>query len=268
MPKSKRGRSLFEVLDQQEDTASKKTWSPRRWERQPKTAAPAASGTKTGSATTAEPGQREVESSSPVPFIEVEHDRFRVSFTSLTAAVAVFGLLIVLFAVFWLGSEAGYKRGFVSGRLSYEAQAVNEIEVARNQSPASYLVEGLLAEVGTEAPKPADDDTPADSSSEERKWVRGHTYVVAQEFPNGNVEAVNRARDFLATHGISVELVRRPGGGLQLITTAGFNLKDPTQREMAEELRNRVHAAGAQYYASGGGYRLKGYFKTLKSDSW
>ena len=100
------------------------------------------------------------------------------------------------------------------------------------------------------------------------KWVRDHTYVVAQEFPNGDMAAANRAKDFLATVGITADVVRRPNGSLQLITTKGYSLRDPAQRVLAEDLKRRVHSAGAQYYAAGGGYKLEGYFKTLKGDRW
>jgi hypothetical protein len=37
---------------------------------------------------------------------------------------------------------------------------------------------------------------------------------------------------------------------------------------MAEELLKKLHAVGSKYYAGGGGYKLEGYFKTLKSDRW
>ncbi len=268
MPKSKRGRSLFELLDEEEGSASNAPGSLQRWGRLERPTAPVTSGIKTSGTQGSPPSERKAGPARALPFVEVEGDRFRVSFTSLTAAGAVFGLLVVLFVVFWLGGKAGYRRGYVSGRLSYEAQAVDEIEVARSQPPASYLVEGLLPELDVEEVGPTDGTAEADSAVEMPRWVRDHTYVVVQEFPNGNVEAANRARDFLATRGIATQLLRRVGGGLQLITTEGYNLKDPAQRQMAEELRRRVHAAGAQYYASGGGYRLEGYFKTLKGDGW
>jgi hypothetical protein len=203
-----------------------------------------------------------------VPLIEIEGDRFRLSFSSLTAAFAVFGFVVAVVAAFLLGGERGYDKGFANGRLSYEAEAVDEIEAARNQPAATHLVEELLAEIPHNNVGPGNRDAVGSTATQATKWVREHTYVVAQEFPNGDVEAANRAKDFLATAGILADVVRRPNGSLQLITTEGYNLRDPAQREMAEELKRRVHSAGAQYYAAGGGYKLEGYFKTLKGDRW
>jgi len=63
-------------------------------------------------------------------------------------------------------------------------------------------------------------------------------------------------------------LVRLSNGATQLITTQGYNRRDPTQHQMADQLLEKTRTLGAQYYAAGGGYKLEGYFKSLKSDTW
>jgi len=268
MTKSKRGRSLFDLLQPEEATGSEASPSSGVGVQQPPAELPRPSGSRTRGTNVARTTPAAAPASGHEPLVEVDGDRFRLSFSSLTAALAVFGLVIVVFAAFWLGGERGYDKGYASGRLSFEAEAVDEIEAARNQPAATHLIEDLLAEAPHQGASPTEQDAVGSSEAQATRWVRDHTYVVAQEFPNGDVEAANRAKDYLATAGILAAVVRRPNGSLQLITAEGYNLKDPAQRELAEELKRRVHSAGAQYYAAGGGYKLEGYFKTLKGDRW
>ena len=63
-------------------------------------------------------------------------------------------------------------------------------------------------------------------------------------------------------------MVIQPGGSTQLITTQGFNRKDPAQKQMASAALEELHKIGKRFYAQGGGYKLEGYFKTLKGDGW
>ncbi|MGD2110266.1 MAG: hypothetical protein PVI86_12865 [Phycisphaerae bacterium] len=269
MPR-KRGRSLFELLperDEEDATLRAKPTVPyRERQRQRGDRGASGAGTRTdveigGAAAGDPPGEA-------VPFVEVDGDRVRVALTSVTGAVAVFGLLAVLFAAFHLGRGSGYRRGYVEGRASFEADAVDEVEAARNLPPASHLVDGLLDDVNEATGSSQAGDEVGEGALNGPRWVRDHTYIVVQEFPDGNVEAADRAKGFLATRSIDTEIVRRPSGGVQLITTEGYNIKDPTQKRMAEALREKVHAAGAEYYRAGGGYRLEGYLKTLKRDDW
>ena len=63
-------------------------------------------------------------------------------------------------------------------------------------------------------------------------------------------------------------MVIQPRGSIQLITTQGFNRRDAAQKQMAAAALEEVHKIGKRFYAQGGGYKLKGYFKTLKGDAW
>ena len=91
---------------------------------------------------------------------------------------------------------------------------------------------------------------------------------LAQEFAAGQTESAREARAFLAKHGVETAMVIQPGGSVQLITTQGFNRSDPAQRKMAATALEEVHKIGKRFYAQGGGYKLNGYFKTLKGDAW
>ncbi len=209
------------------------------------------------------------------PAVELEEDRIRISLTSVGAAGVVFALAILVFGSFefgrWRGDAKGFTRGFEAGRVSYAADTISEIEAARSQPSASHLVASLLDRPDPTLPTAAGEQ-PLTAESDSREptlaWIRDYTYIVVQEFGPERMDDVHRARTFLTTNGIETAEIRTSRGTTQLITTRGFDRKDGTQREMADQLLRKVHTIGAEYYAAGGGYKLEGYFKTLKSEDW
>ena len=276
MPRSKqRGPALFERLNEGATTAPgafKVSGSRRKRDKRAKTRAADRTFPEgaAGMAGASEAGTRV--SGGNVPFVELDGNRVRLSFTSVTAAVALFAGLVVVLGAFELGrssgDEDGFRQGYAAGRESYATAAMSEIEAARSQPPAASLLSGLLEE-------PQDNEAPADTGTDEvsaestqPRWIRGYTYIVAQEFSPGSLGGARQAQEFLARHGVATELVRYPSGVIQLLTTQGYNHKDPAQRQMANELLKKVHTIGAEYFAAGGGYKLEGYFKTLKNDTW
>ncbi len=309
MPKPKRGPELFELLADDKAKGADALKVPQWWRHRRDQVA-------SSRATPATPEKaadavREPESlssprslRSPSPgFFELQDDRIRISFNSLTAAVAVFAGLVVVLGAFelgqWMGARAGVKRGHAAGRQSYAADAADEIEAARRQPAATSLIQSLLAESDDrEEPKderermkhePGRDRKVADKKGEggrmgdepttaildkggeepaRAQWIQDYTYVVAQGFPAGHADDAERAREFLAEHGVSTRQVRYPSGAIHLITTQGYNRNDSTQRRMADVLLNKVRAIGVKYSEAGGGYKLEGYFKTLKGDTW
>jgi hypothetical protein len=207
------------------------------------------------------------------PIARLDGDRVRFSLTSVSAAVLVFVLLVVVFGSFEIGRRFGDRRGFqrghIAGRASYSADALSEIEAARRQPPATQLLAPLR--VDAESDPTARDAAPGDSGTpppEGPTWVRDYTYIVVQEFSAGRQQDARQAQAFMAEHGIGTEMVKYPSGAIQLITTQGYNRQDPTQRRLADQFLEKVHMLGAQYFAAGGGYRLEGYFKSLKGDTW
>jgi len=212
------------------------------------------------------------------PMVEVEGDQIRLSLTSVTLAVVIFAVLIALLGVFALGRRAGdaggFARGFEAGRASYAADAMSEIEAARQQPPATELVGSLLTEPIQDQPVPTpsssvEETQPAAvSAAPETPWISGYTYIVAQEFSAGRRDDAVKAKAFLVERGIDTALIELSTGSMQLITTQGFDRDDPAQRRLADEFLARVHAAGAAFFARRGGYKLEGYFKKLKGDTW
>lgn len=203
------------------------------------------------------------------PLMEFDDECVHLSLTSVRAAVAVFVLLVGLLGVYELGRTNGRVSGFGdghrAGRASFEADATSEVEAARHRPPASHLVEGLLqSDPGSTEAQAPDNSTRENAAS----WVQGHTYVVAQEFaPHAHAD-VEQARAFLRSKGIDTTAIALDTDWFQLITTQGFDRSDPVQRDLADRLLAKVHEAGIAYYADGGGYKLEGYFKTLRKQSW
>lgn len=203
------------------------------------------------------------------PAVELDDERIRFSLTSFSAAAVVFVALVGALGVFELGrnlgGKAGFQRGVAAGRASYEAQANGEIEAARRMPANTKLVEDLLLESSRSA---AGQAATSVSNVKRVAWIRGHTYIIVQEFTAGHDADVDRTKAFLAERGVETERIALASGSVQLVTTQGYNRSDPTQRTLADQLLKKVKSVGKSYFADRGGYRLEGYFKTLKSDSW
>lgn len=228
--------------------------------------------------------------------VQFEGDRVRVSLSSIGAAVATFVVIVFLAGGFLLGKsrgrQDGLQAGYEAGRSSFEAGVANDIEAARNQPAATYLIGGLLEDQGpqgvsTALPEKGGDriasDRPGSLVRERRgdsiaprakpadagqpMWVDGFTYIVAQEFPGAARADAEAAQSYLEQHGVPTAIQMQPGGRLLLMTHQGYNRKDPVQRKLSDQLSEKVRAIGAQYYASGGRYRLEGYLKTHKNES-
>jgi hypothetical protein len=203
------------------------------------------------------------------PLVSIDGACLTVSLTSKRAAIVFFVLLVGAA----LGARAisgyggsRYAAGHEVGRASYVAGAIDEISAARAAPPQSEIVASLLADAnqGLSANLPQ----PGVNSVGPTAWIRGHSYVVVQEFGVGLTVDAERARDFLLQNGIEAEIVPMPAGRMQLITAQGYNLRDPAQKKMAQALLDRVRRCGETYFAEQGGYRLDGYLKTLKTENW
>ena len=216
--------------------------------------------------------------------VELDGDRVRLSLTSVGAAGVVFLAVLLIVAAFALGGRRGdrigFRRGYDAGRVAMVEPPLTEVEAVRSQPPATHIVGGLLTErsaaspalpgtdnAGRTAAKPVP-STPAGTSSDRPEWVRDYTYIVVQEFSPKNAEDAQRAREFLAKRGIATAIVKLESGVLQLITSRGYNRKDAAQKRLADQTLEKQRALGAEYYLAGGGYKLEGYFKTLKRDTW
>lgn len=271
MRKAKHGPALFELLsadtEQNTDSLRVPTW----WAGQGRGSGgqvikiPPKAETQ-APVTPAKVSRAEEETGSPLlTFVD---GKIRLSLTSTRAAIALFLGLTTLLIAFEIGNRRGFDDGVIAGRASYTAETASEIDLAREQKPATHIVAGLLDDlVGTEPATQVVGKTDS-ATGAKTSWIRDYTYIVAQEFSSGQPESAREARAFLAKHGVETAMVIQPGGSIQLITTQGFNRRDAAQKKMAATALEEVHKIGERFYAQGGGYKLKGYFKTLKGDGW
>lgn len=278
MPKSKNSPALFELLRKNRNEASDGLQVPA-WVGAP-------SGTRaqeTARTTVREsPSPRNPKDSSGheeetanVLLVDLDGPLLRISLTPKSGAVVVFALMVLLAMAYVLGrSSAG---GGAPPNLEGVGgtSPADEISELQRRPPNPQLVEGLTVGASPTGPRPpAEAVRPASMESRRNvldsktAWVKDQTYIVVQEFNAGHADDARRAQEFLAQHGIPTALVVLSGGVIHLTTTEGYNRKDPAQAAKADELLRRVHAVGDKFFASGGRYRLKGYFKTLKEDSW
>lgn len=197
----------------------------------------------------------------------------RISLTVKSGAVAAFVLLIVAIGLYAGGRNSGRAAGREEALASVAKLPTSELEQVRNSPPKPQVVQDLLAAVppaATPAPGGATQVPPRRPASATPKvsWVKGNTYIVVQEFAAGQIDEAKRAQEYLDQHGIGTAIIGSNNGPMSLTTTEGHNRKDAVQTAASDELLKRVHSVGEKYFQAGGRFRLKGYFKTLKGDSW
>lgn len=272
MRKAKRGPALFEVLSDEADSTDHLK-VPGWWAGQDR-------GSSRGviKLASSRPARSAVQQPTPVPettddgetlpVISFADGRLRLSLTSTYAAIGVFVGLIVVISSYEAGSRSGFVDGVAAGKASFMADAANEIEQARLQEPATQVVASLLQDAPENSSVTAKLDAGGNEAGIKPNWIQGFTYIVAQEFSSGREEDAKRAQAFLAGEGVDTALITMASGSSQLITTRGFNYGDSTQRTAAVQFLQREHEIGEKYFAQGGSYRLKGYFKKLTGDRW
>jgi len=216
--------------------------------------------------------------------VRIDGPRLTLSLSSTAAGAWVFVSLVCLGLVFYAGHSWGHSRGrqlgFKEGRESYSDNVSDEISQARAGAPASGVVDGLLRDAPNpsaltgstvETPKsttpgrsqPGQPNSPAPAVA----WVEGHNYIVVQEFDAGAEVEAEQARDYLLREEVPTAVVRTRSGRLRLVSVEGFNFKEATQRRRADALKQRIADAGERYFASGGRYKLQGYYAAYKG-SW
>lgn len=298
MRRTQRGPALFELLEQDVGTKFKPFTS--RWWRKP--VSPSATEVKAEAIVAAEPAI----SPAPVPdpvvvatvdedgWIAVDGDRIRLSLTSIASATVVFVFVLAVLVAFGIGARRGeskgLQKGYAAGSSTKDPKAPDEIQTVRNQKPATYLISDIAsgapaakknptvsasevkppASAKQPAPNPAPNVAATSTGDDGGKvqWVRDQTYIVAQEMPANAMPQAKAAQEFLARGGVQATIVQPNDRSILLITTRGYNHKDANQKKQSEQLLDKIRSLGTQYYSSGGGYKLEGYFKTLKRDTW
>ncbi|MBI1826720.1 MAG: hypothetical protein HY287_17660 [Planctomycetes bacterium] len=277
MRRTRNGPALFELLEEQSSLfkpLSEKIWRATRKPRTKSIDQPVPQPETHRFEITTDP-QRSGSS-----WISLEGDRIRITFSSLTAAIVLFLFSLSLLLAFGWGARRGETRGLQRG-LAAQSQASDpvrqdEISAVRERKPSSELIKDIA--VGPQNPviqasKPviAPKELPAHSTAQEQaapNWVKDRTYIVAQEMPASAMASAQTAQEFLVRGGVQTTIIKPNDRTLLLVTTHGYNHKDGAEKHQSEQLLDRIRALGTEFYAAGGGYKLEGYYRTLKRDAW
>lgn len=210
-------------------------------------------------------------------FVSMRDDRVVISLSSVSAAVVVFVCVVSLIGAFELGQRRGHASGVLEG-FDRAAQAgapaaADEVEAVREGPVRTDLLSGGNTTGSSEAKNSSRQDllsgpSKATAPSVKSEWVKGRTYVIVQEFGKDAETDARKAQAFLQTRGIETAMVRMESGALRLVSTAGYDRQDAKERGRSDELIEKIRTAGAEYYKTGGGYKLEGYFATLRQDRW
>lgn len=211
--------------------------------------------------------------------VGIDGGMLHVTLTSRGAGIAVFAILLLGFAAFSMGHWAGRSAAVDVEPQTAKADAQRDDAVARalEAEPASGLFEDVgespIRLTATRPPSRVSNPPAAPSTVESEPgrtvdWQKGMTYIVVQNFGDNARQDAVAAQEHLGERDVDTEIVGGAGRGYRLIATRAFDWSKEKERRAAKEFERKIHRIGRAYYKSGGRYRLQGYVKTLKSDSW
>lgn len=210
-------------------------------------------------------------------FVSMRDDRVVISLSSVSAALVVFVCVLSLIGAFELGQRRGHASGVLDGfdraTQAGAPAAADEVEAVREGPVRSDLLSSGNTTGSSESKNPSRQDLVSGSSKAaapgvKSEWVKGRTYVIVQEFGKDAETDARKAQAFLQSRGIETAVVRLESGALRLVSTGGYDRQDAKERGRSDELIEKIRTAGAEYYKTGGGYKLEGYFATLRQDRW
>jgi hypothetical protein len=263
--KSKRARTLLEVIGKHGQAASEGFPAPDWWtsttpQRAEQEKLPDESATSPASP----PGRRRT----------LQLGRLRIPLTPTNMVVTLGCLAIVTFIALQISSLPGGEQTEAELLAGGDDQSIDQL---RDQPPRSDALDVILgragaseqAAVAASADLPAQATGPGEAAQPPSPGTAarqpGLNYVIVETFrgPDASVEAL-RARKFLTEKGIRAS-VERIGAHLCLVTERGFAARDPQMDAYCRRIEN----LGQQYFASGGKYRFKGcYGKLYRSNGW
>ena len=249
MPKSKNALSLLEVL--------------RREDMKP--AAGGSNATSIGQpAQSPAPQARAAKGDSPQTLVRAEGDRLKFSLSTLTLAVVLFAVFVVLAGAFALGRHLGYDSGWQAAAERAQMIADDEFLDLREQPPNP----GVLLDLGVVS------DAVNRENAQQRKAARAGqvgfiddlNYIWIETFKTKG--AATTAREYLKNREIESTLIAS-GGKWVLISKEGFDYGLREEKAACQRLSARIKEVGQQYLEAGGRYGFKCYVKKkLPGSAW
>lgn len=277
MPRAKRGPSLFEVIrSASPPSEGKRLAVPRWWGSNDPDHQPQGDETQPTPPALVDGSERRPQSELRTPpLVAVDGPKLVLSFTSSSAGVTAFILMALIAGVYLIGRasglSAGRDQGYALARESIQAKALNDIDAARQARPKADIFANLpsspvkanLPQAVTAKPPPAVSPKPTQQAGQPA-WVRGHTYIVVQEFLGGDLPDADKARQFLRENGVATTIFPTESSSkykYRLVTQRGFNCDDPVQKNRCNEYHERIRKLGDLFVDAGGRYNLQGYLK-------
>ncbi len=241
MPKSKNALALLEVL--------------RREDINPK----AGGSEDTSTSRPARPPASQVAAAtgdSPQPLVQSQGDRLKFSVSTLTLAMILFAVFVVLAGAFALGRHLGYDSGWQAAADRAQVIADDEFIDLRAQPPSP----GLLQDLGlvTDAVNREHAQQRRAARAGQVGFVDDLNYVWIETFTTKS--DASAAREFLKNEEIESTLIEN-GGKWVLISTEGFDYGLAEEKAACQQLSARVREVGRQYLEAGGRYGFKCYAK-------
>lgn len=207
--------------------------------------------------------------------LSIHGGRLTVSLTSGAAAAVLF-LAVALLALAYLGGERvgvgrGEAAGFAKGKSWYEVKVADEIARARLGPVNPSLTQGLAASSTVALPISGDTAQGVErvEVATSRTWVQGNNYVVVQTFKADALQDAEIVKEYMAQNGIETAIISQGNSSHKVITVQGFNLRDSTQKELANRFMTKIRGIGRRFRQAGGRYDFHDcYAMKLSGTSW
>ena len=241
MPKSKNALTLIEVLRREDinptagDSKDSSTSQPAP---PPATQVAAASG------------------DSPQALVQSQGDRLKFSVGTLTLAMVLFAVFVVLAGAFALGRHWGYDSGWQAAVDRAQIIANDEFLDLREQPPSPGVLQDL--DVVTDAVNREHAQQRRTARAGQVGFIDDLNYVWIETFATKS--DATAAREFLKNREIRSTLIEN-GGKWVLISKEGFDYGLAEEKAACQQLSTRVKEVGQRYLEAGGRYGFKCYVK-------
>lgn len=200
----------------------------------------------------------------PPPRIKTRGDRIELSLSTLSLAVMLFVVGLLLVGAFAVGKNIGYESGLRRARGEAELLSDDEFAELRDQ-PAQPEV---LQDLGS-----VEQRVVADAARERREtrptqagFVDNLNYVWIETF--SAQEDAARAQTYLRGRQVESVPIQRNGKWI-LVSTEGFDYQIPEEKKASLDLLEQIKQIGREYFQAGGRYRFDGYVsKKRPGDNW
>lgn len=192
----------------------------------------------------------------PQALVRADGDRLKFSVSTLTLAMVLFGVFVVLGGAFALGRHLGYDSGWQAAAYRAQMIADDEFLDLREQPPSPGVLQDL--------------DVVTDAVNREHARQRRAAHVGQVGFIDDLnyvwIETFATKRDattacaYLKNKEIESTLIEN-GGKWVLISMEGFDYGLAEEKTACQQLSARIREVGQQYLQAGGRYGFKCYVK-------